>query len=204
MPATLSAYHPTEESSTISVNSRLVIFEERAFNAMRCNTADDVIRIMLLEELQPAFSSAMNIGCDEHGIWSGSVLADIWDRFTSNDGDTSSSKEKGADKSNENRVDKSKELNSTSTSISSSAPPDSTMSSLTTTVRNNANTRAASPSAPDNGAPQADEDVTLSEDGDGGDVDPEFSNLQEPSFLLPIQMQIHPFYGNHTPSGIFR
>jgi len=73
----MAATHAVDIDSTEvgrwSVNTRLLILEERAHACLRCQCPEDVIRVLASEELQPALSSAAQIGVDEFDIWDGGL-----------------------------------------------------------------------------------------------------------------------------------
>lgn len=55
-----------------SYNKRCRELEARAFDCLRCETADEILNKMFAEEVQPSFTSVIHIALDESGIWNSS------------------------------------------------------------------------------------------------------------------------------------
>jgi hypothetical protein len=47
----------------------LQILEQKAFDALKCQTADDVVSMLFLKDLRPIYESIQNITQDDCGIW---------------------------------------------------------------------------------------------------------------------------------------
>lgn len=61
--------------NNVSYNSLIQELEQRSWDALICETPEDVVKILLCPELHPALNSGVNFADDEHGIWRGNFIA---------------------------------------------------------------------------------------------------------------------------------
>jgi hypothetical protein len=62
-----------EGDELIDYNKRIRELEQRAWDSLRCDTAQDVLNKLMCEEIHPALSSAVSFARDDHGIWKGAL-----------------------------------------------------------------------------------------------------------------------------------
>lgn len=166
------------------LNDRLQQLENRIWQMMQCNTADEMIlKLIECDEIGPAMSSCQQISEDEHKIWRNDIpLSNNNDTVENNknDGKISANEElKGEDDSEEDFrtlavMGQYGRSLSKMQSKSFSRELSKQMSSSDFSEKENPPEKTSS-------AP----------------------NLQH-GVYIPCQLQIHPFYPNRTPSGLFR
>lgn len=58
----------------LTVNQRIILMEQLAWESLRCGSVDDVLTLLMCEELQAPFSSVMNIAEDDLGMWDSHMI----------------------------------------------------------------------------------------------------------------------------------
>jgi hypothetical protein len=61
--------------NNISYNTSIQELEQRSWDALICETPEDVVKNLLCPELHPSLNSGLNFADDEHRIWRGNIVA---------------------------------------------------------------------------------------------------------------------------------
>lgn len=74
-PKASASKRPTSAgNNAVQFYRALTLLEQYAFDALKCNTAEDVLKKLFLKDLIPVYESIVNITQDECGIWNSTYV----------------------------------------------------------------------------------------------------------------------------------